>query len=120
MAVSGVVCSSCEIWEIGEKSNVPGNNVCRKCIYLWLFSDHVDCLEQQLDSLRSNQEADRSFRDVVTTKVQPDRSVTTRRGRQVMQEASVAIPLSNRYTILGTARWGMVSATMIVTVRQQG
>jgi len=106
MAVSGVKCFNCDMWEIREASSVPDDYICRKCTQLQLLADRVDRLEQQLDALRSTMMAesiiDRSFRDVVTPKVPVDRWVTARKGRQSVQESPVAIPLSNRYTVLDT------------------
>ena len=97
MAARAVACSSCQMWAIREQSSLPDNFVCRKCVQLQLLTDSIVRLERQVDALRSIQEAesviDTSYREVVTPQVQTGRWVTTRRGRQVVQEFPVAIPL---------------------------
>ena len=97
LSVSGVKCCICEMWGICDASSVPNDYICRKCTQFQLLTDHMDRLEQQLDALRSMKMAksviDRSFRDVATAKMQADRWVTTRRGRQSVQEPPVVVPL---------------------------
>eukprot|EP00061_Rhincodon_typus_P008136 g30486.t1 len=100
MSVRGVKCCTYEVWEICDTSNISDNYICRKCTQLQLLTD---CMERQLDALRTMRMAesviDSSFRDVATPKVQADRWVATRRGRQPVQESPVVVPLSNKYTI---------------------
>ena len=52
---------------------------------------------------------DTSYREVDTPQIQTGRWVTARRGRQVVQESPVSIPLSNRYTVLDTVEGDSLS-----------
>eukprot|EP00061_Rhincodon_typus_P016884 g45331.t1 len=72
-------------------------------------ADHVDQLDQQMGTLISMQEAERvmdsrSFREVASSKVEADRLVMVIRSRQSVQESPVAVPVSNRYPVLGLRR----------------
>lgn len=46
-SVSGVVCTSCQRWEIRGKSGVPDDFVCRLCVQLQIPEDHMGQLELQ-------------------------------------------------------------------------
>jgi len=111
MSVSVVKCCTCDMWETRDASSVSDDYICKKCTQLQLLTDRKDRLEQRLDALRSMKVAerviDRCFRDVMTSKVQADRWVTARRGRQSVQESPVTVPLSNKYTVLDTVGGGM-------------
>eukprot|EP00061_Rhincodon_typus_P000440 g11707.t1 len=97
--------------EICDASSVWDNYICKKCTQLQLLTDRMDRLERQLHALRRMRIAesiiDSSFRDVVTPKLQADRWVTARRGRQPVQEFPIGRPPSNKYTILDNVGVGM-------------
>eukprot|EP00061_Rhincodon_typus_P005387 g24826.t1 len=89
-----------------DNESKPDNYFCRKCTQLELLTELMNWLERQLETLRSTQMVesiiDRSYRNVVTPKVQKDRWVTTRWGRHSVQEFLAAVPLSSKYSVLDT------------------
>eukprot|EP00061_Rhincodon_typus_P007422 g29099.t1 len=59
----------------GRSGRLPGGYTCEKCIRLHLLTDCIRELELELDAFRTIQDAeniiDKSYGEVVTTKVQP-------------------------------------------------
>ena len=108
--VRAVVCSVCRMWEVTVNTVVPDDHTCKKCIQLQLLSDRVKELERELDELRIIREAEaeigKSGRVAVSQESQEvGKWVTVRRGRggrQREQSIPVAVPVNNKYTVLGT------------------
>eukprot|EP00061_Rhincodon_typus_P000947 g13257.t1 len=98
------------MWEVRDTAGVPSDFTCEKCTQLQLLKNRVTELELQLDELWIIREAEgvieRSYREVVTLKVQEKGSwVTVRKGkgnRQTVQGSPVAVPLNKKYTVLDT------------------
>lgn len=87
--------------EAREKLNIPDNDSFMRWVPLPLplLLGSIDKPKRQLDTLRSTRVGesvvDRSFLEMDTSRVQPDRWVSTRIGRKVVYEP-VTIPLSSR------------------------
>eukprot|EP00061_Rhincodon_typus_P003726 g20828.t1 len=118
MEARAVACFSCRIWEVRVTAGVPSDLTCEKCTQLQLLTNCIRELELvlELDELWIIREAEgvreRSYKEVVTPKVQEKSSwVTVRRGkgnRQTVQRSPVAVPLKNKYTVLDTVGGGRV------------
>eukprot|EP00061_Rhincodon_typus_P000203 g10896.t1 len=99
MEARAVACSSCGIWEVRVTTSVPSDFTCKKCIQLQLLTNRVRELELELDELQIIRKAEgvieRSYKEVVTPKVQEKGSrVTVRKGkgnRQTVQGSPVAV-----------------------------
>eukprot|EP00061_Rhincodon_typus_P012170 g37738.t1 len=90
------------MWEVRVTTRVPSDFTCKKCTQLQLLTDRIRELELELDELRIIWQAEgvihRSYREVVTPKLQDNGSwVTVRKGkgnRQTVQQSPVTVPLN--------------------------